>query len=241
MSDPKVYLIDIETSPNLGYTWGKYEQNLLRFKKEWELLSFAYKVLDEKDTDCVSRPEFRDKTDKALTKAVWNVFNDADVLVGHNIDKFDNRKVRAKFVEHGLAPPKPYKTIDTLKIARSQFAFNSNSLNDLAFTLKLGKKVHTGGIDLWFGCMEGDPKSWAKMVEYNIYDVVLLEKVYHRLRSWYPSHPNFALYDGRPGCPVCSSPRVQRRGYQVLRQRMAGRFQCQNCSHWFSRPMKECE
>ncbi len=231
---PKVYLIDIETSPNLGYTWGKYEQNILRFKKEWELLSFAYKELGKQPTHCSARPDYKDKTDRALVLAAWEVLNEADIIIGHNVDKFDNRKLRAKFVEHGLVPPKTYKTIDTLKIARSQFAFNANSLNDLAFTLKLGSKMKTGGIDLWFACMDGDKKAWAKMVAYNKQDVVLLEKVYDRLKSWYPSHPNLALYEDRPGCPVCASSKVQRRGVQVLKFRKVARHQCQDCGHWFA-------
>lgn len=230
---PKVVLIDIETSPNLGYSWGKWEQNILKFAREWELLSFAYKELGSRTTHCIARPDFKDESDESLVAAAWEVCDSADILIGHNIDRFDSKKLRAKFVEHGLNPPKPYKTIDTLKIARSQFAFNSNSLNDLAFTLKLGKKLRTGGVELWFDCMAGDEAAWSKMIAYNKRDVVLLEKVYQRLKSWYPSHPNLALYEDRPGCPVCSSLKVQRRGYQVLKARKKPRFQCQSCAAWF--------
>jgi DNA polymerase elongation subunit (family B) len=232
-SYPKIYLVDIETSPNIGFSWGKWEQNILKFSKEWEILSFAYKELGKKSTYCIARPDFVDDTDKALTKAAWKVLNEADIVIGHNLDAFDNKKLKAKFLEHGLKPPKTYKTIDTLKIARAQFAFNSNSLNDLSATLKVGKKVKTGGIDLWFGCMDGDPKAWAKMIAYNKQDVILLEKVYEALRAWYPAHPNLALYTERPGCPVCTSAHVQRRGTQVLQSRKVARFQCQACGHWF--------
>ena len=44
---------------------------LTRFKKEWELLSFAYKELGRGPTKCIARPDFRDKTDCALTRAAW--------------------------------------------------------------------------------------------------------------------------------------------------------------------------
>ena len=40
---PKILLIDIETAPNLGYIWGKYEQNVIDYKTEWYLLSFCAK------------------------------------------------------------------------------------------------------------------------------------------------------------------------------------------------------
>ena len=194
MTSPRVVLIDIETSPNRGWSWGgKYDQNIIRWDKEWELLSFAHKELNKGKTTCVARPDFNDESDYDLTAAAWEVCNEADILIGHNIDKFDSRKLRAKWIEHGFNPPKPYRTIDTVKIARSQFAFNSNSLNDLAFTLKLGRKVHTGGVDLWFKCMEGDPKAWARMRRYNAFDVVLLEKVYNRLAAWFPNHESSSL------------------------------------------------
>ncbi len=232
---PLVYLIDIETSPNLGYTWGKYEQTVIRYASEWQLLSIAYKELGKGKTHYIARPDFKDKTDKSLAKAAWKILDEADVIIAHNGDRFDIRKLRAKFIEHGMAPPSPIKSIDTRKIARSQFMFNSNSLNDLAFTLKLGKKMQTGGFDLWLGCMAGDAKAWRKMIAYNKQDVILLEKVYQRLKSWYPNHPNLALYADVPGCPVCSSTNVQRRGYNVMKMRKNMRPHCQSCSHWFSR------
>lgn len=230
---PRVILIDIETSPLEIYAWGRYEQNALRVRHDWQLLSFAYKELGKAGTRCIARPDFKDKTDRSLTAAAWRVFNEADVIIGHNIDKFDNRKLRAKFVEHGLAPPRTYRTIDTLKIARGQFAFSSNKLGDLAETLRLGAKLRTGGIELWFDCMAGDKKAWERMRRYNVQDVVLLERVYERLKAWYPSHPNLALYENRPGCPVCSSLKVQRRGVHVLKTRKMPRFHCQACGHWF--------
>lgn len=238
----KVVLIDIETLPNIGYTWmGRYDQTVLGYVKEWELASVAWKDLGAKKVDCIARPDFKDDdSDASLTAAVWDVLDGADILIGHNIDRFDSPMLRAKFVEYGLNPTKPYKTIDTRKIARSQFRFNSNSLNDLASTLKLGSKVQTGGFDLWRKCMAGDAEAWARMVKYNRHDVVLLEKVYERLKAWYPSHPNLSLYGDerdRPACVVCASEKVQRRGYHVLKARRSARYQCQKCGHWFSAAM----
>jgi hypothetical protein len=231
---PKIYLVDIENSPSLGWTWGRYETDILKVERDWQLLSFAYKELGRGQVQCIARPDFRDKTDKSLSRAAWGILNSADVVIGHNLDKFDHRKLRAKFVEHRLPPPRPYRTIDTLKVARKHFAFGSNKLNDLAQTLGLGAKVKTGGIELWFACMSGDKAAWRKMVAYNKSDVVLLERVYERLKAWDTTHPNLALYENIPGCPVCSSPRVQRRGMRVNRTTKTPRFQCSDCWHWFS-------
>jgi hypothetical protein len=232
--EPVVVLIDIESSPELNWTWGRYEVNALKNERNWEMLSFAWKTLGSKRVECLARPDFKDKTDRALTCAAWKVLNDADVVVGHNVDKFDNRKLRAKFVQYRLPPPRPYKTIDTLKIARKHFAFSSNKLADLGQTLGVGEKLKTGGLDLWFACMAGDRAAWRKMVAYNKRDVVLLEAVYERLKAWHTSHPNMPLHSGAYGCPVCSSVDLQRRGYVVSKVTKSPRWQCQSCGHWFS-------
>lgn len=241
MSSPRVLLVDIETLPNLGYTWGKYDQTVLSYEREWELASFAWKELGRGKVEALARPDFRDKTDEALTRAIYKVLQKADIIIGHNAERFDSPMLRSKFAVLQLQPL-TYRTVDTCRIARGQFRFNSNKLDDLAKTLGIGRKLQTGGFDLWLRCMKGDKTAWKKMITYNKHDVVLLERVYERLKAWFPSHPNFALYSGegdRPECPVCESLDVQRRGFHVMVQRRAARFQCQKCGHWFHKALSK--
>lgn len=229
LSKPKILLFDIETFPNISYTWGKWEQNVIKFKKEWELASFAYKWLGEPDVICLSR---KNHSEKQLVKKLLDLFNSSDVLIAHNGDQFDIKKSRAKFIQFGFQPPTINKSIDTRKIARSQFAFNSNSLNDLGETLGLGQKVATGGFDLWLRCMNNDKAAWALMEKYNKQDVALLEKVYYKFRSWMPNHPNLAVLEDRAGCAVCSSRRIQYRGYTPTPQTKRRKFVCLDCGKW---------
>lgn len=243
MSSPRVLLIDIETLPNVGYTWGKYEQNVISFVREWELASFAWKELGRGKVQCIARPDY--KSEAAFVHAVRKIVDDADVLIGHNIDNFDAPMLHVKFAKLGMRPT-VYRTVDTKKIAKRSFRFMSNKLDDLGNVLGVGRKLQTGGFELWEKCIAGDPAAWRKMVRYNKQDVLLLERVYLRLRAWYPTHPNFALYSGegdKPECPVCESTKVQRRGYRVMTTRRAARFQCQNpkCGHWFSRALSKVE
>lgn len=235
----RVLFYDIETAPNLSYTWGKYDQNVIAFKQEWEMLSFAYKWKGESKVHVVGRDDFTDKTDKSLVKALWALLNEADATVAHNGDQFDDKKSRAKFIEHDLPPPAPYKTIDTKKIAKNNFQFNSNSLNDLGKTLKLGKKIETGGFELWLKCMAGDPAAWRKMKRYNKQDVILLEKVYNKLKIWDARHLHLSAMEGKPeGCPVCGSNHVQSRGLSYTRATQRRKFQCMDCNHWHFGPTK---
>jgi len=231
MAKPKILLFDIETTPNLAYVWGKWQQNVISFKQEWELLSFAYKWLDQPNVYCVTRPEFKDKTDQSITKALWKLLDEADLIIAHNGDEFDVKKAKAKFIEHGLKPPSPYKTIDTKKVAKT-FKFNSNSLDDLGRTLKVGKKLKTGGFDLWLNCMSGDKKAWAKMAEYNKQDVLLLEKVYLKLRPWIQNHPNLAQFhmdNFNHTCPKCNSTRLKSKGLARTKVSTYRRYVCMGC------------
>ena len=231
---PRILLYDIETSPNISYTWGKWEQDVLFFKKEWELLSFAYKWLGEKKVHCIARPDFKDTTEKSIVKEIWKLFDEADILIAHNGDQFDNKKCRAKFIEYNLPPPSLYNTIDTKKIAKQSFNFNSNSLNDIAKLLKLGTKVDTGGFELWLKCMAGDKIAWDRMVKYNKKDVLLLERVYLKFRSWMKNHPNVSKFFGREGCPTCGSLKIISNGFRMTAKGRQQKWQCQECGHYYT-------
>lgn len=239
MPEPRIAFFDIETAPTRGWVWKNYEDNLIGTDKDWYILSFAVKWAHQKKVSIYALPDYpgykRDKEcDKALVKDLWRMMDNADIIVAHNGDAFDIKKSNARFIAHGLQPPAPYKSIDTLKIARRHFKFSSNRLNDLGVALNLGKKLPHTGSHLWFGCMSGDPKSWAVMRRYNIQDVKLLERVYYRIRPWTSSHPNLNLYTDGDDCPVCQGDNIQRRGFMVKLSAKRQRFQCGDCGHWFS-------
>lgn len=238
----KILLLDLETAPSVGYVWGKYDQNVIAFERDWFILSFAYKWLDEKDVVVHALPDYKNykparADDKPLIADLWKVLDDADIVVAHNGDSFDIKKSNARFLTHGLPPPSSYKTVDTLKIARKHFKFDSNKLNDLGEYLGVGSKLKHLGFAIWRGCMAGDEASWKTMVEYNAQDVSLLEKIYLKLRPW-ASHPDVRLYSDaalhhRTDCPSCGSTKTQRRGRIIARTRKYQRWNCQSCGTWF--------
>lgn len=230
MNKLKVLLFDLETTPNISYTWGKYEQNVIAFKKEWELLSFSYKWLNEKTVYCSTRLDFKDKTDKSLVKEMKRILEQADILIAHNGDEFDFKKANAKLVEHNLGPMAEVQKIDTKKVAKRYFKFNSNSLDDLGNLLGVGRKVQTGGFDLWLGCIAGDKKAFAKMAKYNKQDVLLLEKVYLKLRPWMTNHPNIANYEKTPhSCPKCAGTDLKSQGLRRTKTSEFRRYLCLGC------------
>lgn len=236
--------LDVETAPSVGYAWGKYDQTIIDFKSDWYMLSFAYKWAGGKRTEVRGLIDYTGfakdvENDKKLMKELWDVLDEADIVIGHNADKFDIKKANTRFILHGMPPPSPYRTVDTLKVARKYFRFDSNKLDDLGRYLGVGRKLPHTGFHLWLGCMKGDPKSWKLMKQYNGHDVDLLEKVYYLMRSWATNHPN--VNQGKIACPKCGSEDVQKRGfsYSLLRQKQ--RYCCKFCNGWYDGPAKSLE
>lgn len=244
-NEPKILLFDLETFPNLGFSWGQYDQNIIKFKREWGILCWCAKWLDSKKVIKCKLPDYklykRDKfNDKEAVKKLWKLVNEADVLIAHNGINFDIRRMNARFIYHNLPPPSPYKVIDTKRVAKRYFHFNSNSLDNLGQHLKLGQKNKHSGFSLWEGCMNGNMKDWNVMIKYNVQDVILLEKIYKKLRPFIINHPNWGLYIKKEYvCPNCGSTGVQRRGYYYTKVAKYQRWQCQSCGAWSSNRFKE--
>lgn len=238
---PKVLLYDVECSPMLGMTWGpRWESNLIEVLEEKMIISFAWKWLGESQVRCLALPDFklysRNRRDnRALIKRLHQLISSADVVIAHNVDNFDDKMANTDFIINGFEPSPPHKTVDTLKVARRKFKFSSNRLGDLGTLLRLGKKVKHPGWEMWKGCLEGDPKSWANMKLYNLGDVVLLEKIYLKMRPWMVDHPVMMVRDGDFGCPTCLSKRYQARGTSLFSGGYRHRFRCLNaeCKRWF--------
>lgn len=235
---PRVAFFDIETAPIRGYTWTMYEANVVSVQKPTYILSYAMKWAGQKSVHTRALPDYKlykkDKEDdRDLVKDLWTMMDEADVIVGHNGDAFDIKKANARFITHGLTPPSPSKTIDTLKIARRMFKFDSNKLDSIGGYLGVGRKLPHTGIHLWLGCMNGDPKAWRLMRRYNAQDVRLLEQVYLKVRAWAPNHPDLRMFTQQDGCPSCQSKAIIRAGLAFTRAGARQRLLCQGCGRYF--------
>jgi hypothetical protein len=227
----KILLIDIETCPNISAMWGNYEQDALWVEVPWQIISFSAKWLRGRQiTKCLI--DYKGKTDKELVKDIWKLLDEADMAAAHNGIDFDFKKINTRFIANGMPPVSPFKPIDTLKIARRYFAFNSNKLDDLGEFLGLGRKLHHEGKELWRKCMAGDEKAWRVMRRYNKQDVILLEKVYLELLPWMKEHPNLGMYNDELVCPKCGSDDIQMRGYAINQTTKYRRFMCKDCGGW---------
>jgi len=236
---PKIMFYDIETSYTVGAVWGLFEQNVAKVLRDPYMLTFAYKFAGDKKTHVLALPDFSlykkdKKNDRELIKKLWDLFNEADIIVAHNGNSFDQKWAYARFIANGLKPPAEAKYVDTKIVAKNRFRFNSNSLDNLSKYFGLGGKLDTD-IDLWVDCIEhDDPKAWDKMKRYNKMDVDLLEKVYYKMLPYIKNHPNLNIYGNTThSCPNCGSSNVHKRGMAVVgRTGKVQRYQCQDCGAW---------
>lgn len=228
----RILLLDIETAPNTAHVWGLWNENipLDRLVTSGYTLSWAAKWHGE---DQVVGASLGNTGPKTMLKAIHKMMNEADVIVHYNGTKFDIPTLNKEFVQYGMGPPAPYKQIDLLRTCRNQFRFPSNKLAYVVKALGLGEKAETGGYDTWLGCMAGDKEAFRKMEAYNVHDVILLEKLYDKLRPWIKGHANQNLYGESCVCPVCASSNYQRRGYAVVSTLRYRRYRCNECSSWF--------
>lgn len=228
----KILHLDIETAPTTAYVWGMWEQNVAmnQIIKPGYVLSFAAKW---NGSDEVLFNSIHRSSKRQFLIAVHQLLTEADVVVHYNGKKFDIPTLNREFVLIGLLPPASYKQVDLLQVVRKHFKFPHNKLDYVAKALGCGGKKKHAGFEMWVDCMNGDEDAWAKMQEYNVEDVIILERLYNKLLPWISNHPNYGLYnDVADVCPNCGGHHLERRGFSHTAAGKYQRYQCKDCGSW---------
>ena len=238
----KRLFFDIEVSPNLGMFWDAgFKKNIgyENIVRERAIICICYKWEDEKEVTSLNWDA--KQSDKKMLEQFIKIANTADEMVGHNGDKFDLSWVRTRCLFHRIPMFPTYITIDTLKISRSKFKFNSNRLDYIAKYLGMGKKIKTE-FSLWKDIfLSKDKIAMAKMIKYCKMDVILLEKVYKQLATHIAPRTHFGVIFGtsREECPECGSDDLKKNGSRTtatgLRKQM---YLCNTCFKQHQRTIK---
>ena len=244
MSDPKILVLDIETSPIIAYAWGTHDVNIAlnQIKKEWSVIAWAAKWLDKPASSVMYMDNRMSKNfldDKRILTGIWKLLDRADIVITQNGQSFDSPKLNARFIMNGMKPPSPYKHLDTYRIARHAAAFTSNKLEYLSEKLctKYKKLKHNKypGMELWTECLDGNKDAWNEMKRYNIHDVLATEELYHKLKAWAPLNmPNaFSIDRLMQKCRTCGdNSRMRLKGFEIKKTGRYHRYQCQKCFTW---------
>jgi hypothetical protein len=209
----KRIFFDIETSPNVvlswrtGYNLSIGPENIL---KERAIICICWKW--EGEDEVYSLTWDKKQSDKSLLKAFIKELNKADEICGHNSDRFDVKWLRTRCAFYSLPMFPKYQSLDTLKMAKSGFNFNSNKLDYIAQFLNVVKKTETGGFDLWKKVvLDNNSEALQQMVDYCKNDVTILEGVFAKLRPYVEHKFNYATLHGEEKycCPECGSYNIK--------------------------------
>lgn len=233
----KILYFDIETAPMLAHIWQP--------KVDWVphgqlvhdtfMLCWAAKWEDGGTVmfDNLSVKEVLEQDDFRIVESLAELVRKADIIVAHNINRFDLPQLNTRLLLHGQEPLGPVRTIDTLTLAKKSFRLAYNKLDYLAGVLAIGNKIKTD-FDLWLDVYHGDPDAMESMVEYNIKDVELLQEVLHKLKPYAVGLPRLVDAEEKDEmiCPFCGSGDLMRRGFYRTQSNNFARLQCQECRRY---------
>ena len=237
-NSPKILFFDIETSYCQGWFWRpgyKLSIDYNQVLKESAIICLCYKYNNSSKIEYLT---WKKGDDKDLCLKFASILKDVDVVCGHNSDKFDIPWFRTRLLFHGAKNIPIIQSIDTLKISRSKFKFNSNRLDYLGKFFGFGGKKDTGGIELWHKIIQNnDVSAMTKMVKYCKRDVLLLEKIYNKLEVFTAPKVHAGVLKGnnRCSCPGCGSNRTISDGNLItslgIRKK---KMNCKSCNRYFT-------
>ncbi len=239
MKEPKIIIWDIETTPLLAYSWNLYPDHISHdsIVEDWSIICGCWKELGKSKVNAVAITKVG--SDYEVVKALRNALKDADIIVHHNGDRFDIKKLNTRLIFHGLEPLPKIPTVDTLKEVKKIASFSSNKLDYLSKFL-IGKgKTHVE-YGLWLDVMKGSKKAVKMMVDYNKVDVIRTEEVYLRLRPYMKAHPHTGVMKGedRCSCNKCGSNKLKKNGIRITASGIKKQeMQCQGCGSYSSHPI----
>lgn len=245
MSDElKILLFDIEASMAKVYTYDLFKP-LISYKDIIEpsrMIAFSAKWKGKKGTKFYS--EYHHSRQEML-EALHALFDEADVVVGYNILRYDLPWISGEMIVDGFKPPSPFKTIDLYQVVKSKTRFLSKKLDYVARRLLDDQKRDYSMAEMWR--IVNDPatdeptrkREWDRMKRYAIKDTNLLDPLMDELRPYLKMPHPLRTDENGVTCHACGSVEIQRRGYALTQVGRYQRFQCSSCGSWFRGTKRE--
>lgn len=243
---PKILSFDLEIFPSVGMfyppTW---ETGIIKTIDRSRLASFAYQWVNLSGSQPKAKARALSDTDTfkvdplndaLLIRELHKVMSEADILLGHNSDRFDVKYANYFFIQTGLGPLPPQKFIDTVKIAKKYFYYPNNKLDTISKENGHKGKTDKQVSDLWQKCyFESSVKAYRELKKYNIRDVEETTAVYMDMRPWMRNHPNIARISGEwDSCPRCGSYDYRVKAYRTTNTSRYHQYFCNGCKGYFT-------
>lgn len=165
-----------------------------------------------------------------MLERTWAAYDQADIVVGHNLKNFDSKKLKGDWKLAGLPSPRPWKTVDTLTVARQEFGFESNTLDALCRRFGLDGKIDRYDPRVAADACAGNREAQRRIRIYNQADVEQTEMFYDELRGSIPNHPHVGSFGDTVRCNQCGSAdlTLQPTRYRAVLIDYA-LYRCDNC------------
>ena len=198
----RVMVYDIETSRTTAKVWwtGKQYINHKSLQSEPAIISICYKWIGEEKVYTLTWD--KNQCDKKMLKKFLVAYNNADMVIGQNNDRFDNRWVNARAMKHNLDINTMVKSFDVMKQTKKLFRLPSYSMDYITKYIGVENKMSHEGIIMWDKIEDGnkaEQKEYLqKMVDYNIQDIICTEQMYVKLRKYMGHKVHFGVLNGKP-------------------------------------------
>lgn len=215
-SGAKVLVYDIETSKTIFELWWSGQQwvNGNSAMNDSRIITISYKWLGSNTVHYVKWD--KNHSDKQLMIDFLKVYNEADMVIGINNDKFDNKYINTRAAKYGLDVNLHVKSLDVQKQCRKLFRLPSYSMKYLGRYFELEtQKMKVSLQDIWediaYGTPEEAKEAMDLLIEYNIQDILTTEQLYLKLQKYlkHPIHLGALQGGAKSTCPVCGNTDVE--------------------------------
>jgi DNA polymerase elongation subunit (family B) len=201
------------------------------------ILCVGFKEVGGKKSEVFSSSDYDEpdliKAEKLLLKDVSERLLDCDIWLTHFGTYFDILFVNTRLLFHRLPViPPNFNHIDTWKISKNRLKLSNNRLVTIQNFLGLDNEKNAIKPMMWIRALGGHKPSMRYITDHCRRDVEVLAETYERIKPLVLDHPTRGLIDGRGGCGICDSRRLQKRGFHLTRTRRYQRYQCMKCGHW---------
>lgn len=235
MTGRKIAILDIERVKGrfAGEFFDPNDMKGRRIPHDWvteppRTICFAYRWYGEDEIHTYAE---WDKGGWAkMHRQAWKVYDQAQIVVGHYLPKFDTPKLRNGWLRLGLPDPSPWKEVDTWRVAL-RLGFEYNGLDALCKELGIPAKTDHYDPLVARAAVDGDREAQARIVAYNAGDVEANTWLLDRFRGHIPGHPHDVdgTINDRPVCNQCWSDNLDRDGIVLARQIAYVNYRCGDC------------
>ena len=222
--DPLILVYDIETTPCLAWVWRCGDQvvrhgQLFDGLDETKIICITYRWMHEKKAKALtSKIKPFDVDDRAVLHEFHKLATKADIIIGKNNNRFDDKHINYRLFAEGLPPIADLarKSDDLEKQMRRHFNMQSYALDFFA-KKELGEGKDKMEFNDWVQIVQhASQKHLKKMVKYGLKDAdqtaELITRVWPHVKPKY----NMAAHYGDFSCTHCGSQRLRKNGTRVV-------------------------